>query len=263
MTAPGGREITGIGLCLGTAGAVMVVARQYPLRLAAVAAMTWPAELWWSDPPPRAMSAGRRVLARARHRLGLPRWFPVAVVAGPSLSPVGTPDWVPPRSAQLLARAGLAQGWVVAPDWAAMLRATTGIAIAAELFATAAGPEAQLAVGAAIAVLLPPDTAWGGQRPGWAGAAGSAVDRAAPAGIAGEGVAAGVGGGVAAGMGGGPATVAEPDGIGKDASWVDGAFGWAVQRTGETGGAPVDGVPSYSGPAGSTATRLWLSDRTR
>lgn len=233
MNAVGGRDATGIGLCLGTAGAVMAVARQNPLRLAAVAALTWPVELWRPDPPPRvAMTAARRVLAKARHRLGLPRWCLVAVVAGPSLSPVGTPDWVPPRGAELLARAALAQGWVIAPDRAATLRAGSHLSVPAELAAATATAEADLAVGAAIATLLPPAPARGGPRTGWAGAAGSALAGGDPAGAA-------------------------PDGIGTAAERLDATFGWAVQRTGDTAGAAVNGVPWPSGPAGSAATRLW------
>jgi hypothetical protein len=155
----------GVGLCLGTAGAVIAVVREYPMRLAGAAAVTWPAQLWRPEAPPQAaMSAGRRGLARARRRLGLPRWCPVAVVAGPSLSAGAAPEWVAPRAAQLLGRAALAQGWVIVADRAAALRAGSHLAVAAELAAAAAGAEAQLAAGAAIAALLPPV-------PGWVGAA--------------------------------------------------------------------------------------------
>jgi hypothetical protein len=136
----------------------MAVARQQPMRLAAVADLTWPLELWRPDPPAAAtISVGRRVLVRARHRLRLPRWCPVAVVPGPSLSAGVIPEWLGGRAAQLLARAGLAQGWVIAPYRAAALRAGADLMIAAELAAATAGPEAQLAVGAAIAALMPRD----------------------------------------------------------------------------------------------------------
>jgi hypothetical protein len=235
VNADGGRDAIGVGLCLGTAGAVMAVARQYPKRLAAVAALTWPVELWRPDPPRVAMSAARRVLAKARHRLGLPRWCLVAVVAGPSLSSSGTPDWVPPRGAELLARAALAQGWVIAPDRAATLRAGSHLCVPAELAAATATAEADLAVGAAIAILLPPDPASGGPRTGWAGAAGSALDGSDTAGAA-------------------------PDGIGTAPERLDATFGWAVQRIGDSAGAAVNGVPWPSGPAGpagSAATRPW------
>jgi hypothetical protein len=149
------------------------------------------------------------MLARARRRLGLPRWCPVAVVAGPSLPAgapelsAGTPDRVSPRGAELLARAGLVLGWVIAPDRAEALRAGTPLAVAAELAAAMAGVEAELAVGAAIAILLPPDP--GTDAPGVVPAAGarSTVDR------------------VGAGGRPGGLETAEPG--------VEGVGGWAVQ----------------------------------
>jgi hypothetical protein len=166
------------------------VAQRYPLRLVAVATVTWPAELWWTGAPPHAaMPAGRRVLTRARRRLGLPRWCPVAVVAGPSLSAgapdpsAGTPDWVSPHNAELLARAGLVVGWVIAPDRAEALRAGTPVAVAAELAAAMAGVEAELAVGAAIAILLPPDSGTGVPGVAPAAGAGSTVDRVGGPGV--------------------------------------------------------------------------------
>ncbi|HEX6686001.1 MAG TPA: hypothetical protein VF062_24705 [Candidatus Limnocylindrales bacterium] len=156
MNATQSRDAIGVGLCLDTRGAVIAVVRQNPLRVAAVATVTWPVALWRPDPPSRdAMSAGRRVLAQARQRLRLPRWCPVVVVAGPSLSTGGTPDWVSSRGAELLARATLAQGWAITPEWAAKLLAGTHLAVPAELAAAMDGAEANLAVGAAIAAVAP------------------------------------------------------------------------------------------------------------
>jgi len=114
----------GVGLYLDTWGAVVALTRPDPLRLTAIAHVTWPSELWQpAGAPAAAMSRARRMLARARRRLGLARWSAVAVVVGPTLGtgPGGPPPWVLPRGAELLARAGLAQGWVSTPDRAAML----------------------------------------------------------------------------------------------------------------------------------------------
>jgi len=191
-----GRNPTGVGLCLGAVGAVVVVARPDPLRLVAVAELTWPEELWQPAPPAAATaSVGRRVLARARRRLGLPRWCPVAVVAGPTLSSGVLPDWAGARAAQLLAQAALPLGSVISPGRALRLRAGADLEVAAELAAATAGQEAALAVGAAIAALMPAE-------PGRAGS-GRARD-SAPA-------------------------FAPPDDLLEDGTVVT-ADGWAVQR---------------------------------
>jgi hypothetical protein len=217
MTAAGRRDATGVGLCLGTTGAVLAVVRQYPMRLAAVATVTWPAQLWRPDPTPAAMSAGRRVLARARRQLGLPRYCPVAVVAGPSLSAAGTPDWVPVLGAQLLARAALVQGWTIAPNQAAaLLRAATHLAVTAELAVALAGTDPELAVGAAIAALPPADPGWGGPDPVPAGAVQSILDNSG--------------------------TEGEPPRTGTAETGIEVATGgWAVQPIGGSTGAPANG----------------------
>jgi hypothetical protein len=240
VTAAGGRDALGVGLCLGTAGAVIAVARQYPLRLAAVATVTWPV-------------------------------------------PAGTPDWVPPRCAELMARAALAQGWVIAADRAAMLRAATYLAVTPELAAATASVEADLAVGAAIATLLPPDPGRGG--PATAGTAvypphvgGTAAypthgagAAAYPPHVGGTAVYPAHGAGAAAYPAHGAGAVAYPaHGAGAaaypphsetrldiDGAGISGASGWAVQRIGDTAGTPVNGVSWYDRPAGSHPTRPW------
>src|SRR5687768_11419556 len=102
-----------VGMCITRRTAVISVVRPEPLRLTALATVSWPTGLWPSEAGTAvsgaAMSTARRSLVRVRRQLGLPKWCAVSVV---------TDQHVLPLSATLLARAGLPQGWTVAPDLA-------------------------------------------------------------------------------------------------------------------------------------------------
>jgi hypothetical protein len=136
-----------VGLVLVAGGAIVAVACRDPLRLAAVADVNWPRE-------PEVSPVARRMLARTRRRLGLPRWQPVNVVLGPSVAGPGyDPAGLLASTAVLLARAGLAQAAVLAPERAGTLCRTPGVIIDPRLAPLMAG-EAGLAAGAAIAALL-------------------------------------------------------------------------------------------------------------
>ncbi|GAA4732126.1 hypothetical protein [Phytohabitans rumicis] len=144
----------GVGVCLTFDEAVLAVVRPDPLRLAALASVDLPAELWAGGAAPvRALSAACRSLVRVRRRLRLPRWSPLAVVLDPAL-PAGD---VLPGSAVLLARAGLAQGWVVTAGRAATLLATVEVRIDARLTPAAADHRVGYAIGAALATFQPAD----------------------------------------------------------------------------------------------------------
>jgi hypothetical protein len=155
-------------MCLAEREAVVAVVRPGPARLAAVASLALPPG-WWQAPGAdraaamadrRSRDAVRRVLVRMRRRLGLPRWCPLAVVAGPDLADTGgAAATVVVRSAELLARAGLVQGWVVAADRATALWSTVDVLVEPGLAAAAAGQPAELAVGAALAALPGEDPA--------------------------------------------------------------------------------------------------------
>lgn len=161
--------VRGVGLCLEERDAVVAVVRPEPARLAAVASLALPPGWWQPSGSDRATAgadraaaradrrsryAVRRVLVRARRRLGLPRWCPLAVVAGPGLADTGGASvTVAARSAELLARAGLVQGWVVAADRATALWSTVEVRVDPGLAPAVAGRPAELAVGAALATL--------------------------------------------------------------------------------------------------------------
>jgi hypothetical protein len=147
-----------VGVCLADDGAVIAVVRGGPSGLAVIASATWPSLL--SVPEPGSVRASlpyggaslataRRMLARARRQLGLPRWQSVAVVLAPDLIDHRDTGSVRPRSAELLARAGLAQGWLVAPaDASAHLRDNV---LAARIASVLVNQRCELAVGAALA----------------------------------------------------------------------------------------------------------------
>jgi hypothetical protein len=144
----------GVGICLGTSGAVIAVVRSDPPRLVALGSVSWPYGLWQQSGPESGPAAvARRMLLRARRQLHLPRWCPVSVVIGPSLSD-HTPDDVLAGSAGLLARAGLSQAWATAVDRAEALRREVTVATGA-LAAAATAEEASIAIGAALASLSP------------------------------------------------------------------------------------------------------------
>ncbi len=149
------RDSLGVGICLGVSGAVIALARSQPSRLVALASVSWPEGLW-QHPFPQSAPAlvARRMLVRARRQLALPRWCPVSVVVGRSLSG-HRPQDVLAASAGLLARANLSQAWVTTPDRADALR-REAIVPPGPLGAAAANTEAGLAIGAAIASLAPP-----------------------------------------------------------------------------------------------------------
>jgi len=145
----------GVGICLGVSGAVIALARSQPSRLVALASVSWPEGLWQHPfPESGPATVARRMLVRARRQLALPRWCPVSVVIGRSLSG-HRPQDVLAASAGLLARANLSQAWVTAPDRADMLR-REAIVPPGALGPAATGAEAGLAIGAAIASLAPP-----------------------------------------------------------------------------------------------------------
>lgn len=144
----------GVGVCVGLSGAVVAVISPDPVRLAGIASVTWPDDLWHPGGTRTATTlTARRMLDRARRRLGIPRWQPVTVVIGPSLSQQAATNLLP-RCAELLARAGLAQGLVFDQEQAAVLRRTVELVVDPRLGPAAAGDEAELATGAALAVLL-------------------------------------------------------------------------------------------------------------
>jgi hypothetical protein len=145
----------GVGICLGASGAVIALTRSQPPRLIALADLGWPEGLW-EHPFPQSEPAtvAKRILARARRQLALPRGCRLSVVIGPSLSR-HLPQHVLARSAELLARAKLSQSNVIAAGEASALRLDL-MATPGALAEAAATEEAALAIGAAIASLAPP-----------------------------------------------------------------------------------------------------------
>jgi hypothetical protein len=140
--------MSGVGLCLTAGEAVVAVVRPDPPRLAALATVDLPDAVWHGGKP---LSAACKSLVRVRRRLRLPRWSPVAVVVDPSL-PAGD---LLPDSAALLARAGLAQGWVITVERAATRLAAVDVRIDARLTPVAAGQQVGYAIGAALATFQP------------------------------------------------------------------------------------------------------------
>jgi hypothetical protein len=159
MSAGDAGRLGAVGLWLGPRGAVIALIRPDPLRLAAIASVSWPAAGSGPDRPPVPPDA-RRGLARARRRLGLPRWCPVAVVVEPVADPAGAEvgsrgTGIGPGNAELLARSGLAAGWSIPPDRADQLWSTMHLAVDPPLAAALADRPARLATGAALATVFP------------------------------------------------------------------------------------------------------------
>jgi hypothetical protein len=128
----------GVGLAVQDGGVLLVVVDGAPDRVAAVAEVAWP-----EGPPARRW----RMLGRARRRLRLARWHPVAVVAA------GAPDQVA-ATMTTLARAGLVATGTVDRDDAA-LSGTARVAVDPALAVALARPGADLALGAARAMVRP------------------------------------------------------------------------------------------------------------
>jgi hypothetical protein len=126
------------------------------LRLLAIAEVAWPPGLWLAaGPDPVAGPEATRMLRRARRRLGLARWHPVAVVVDPSLA-MTRPDENGATGALLLARAGLVQTSVTPAARAEALFATTPVVLDPRIAPAVADHGVQLALGAALAGLPPP-----------------------------------------------------------------------------------------------------------
>ena len=150
-----------VGVHLTTRTVVMAVMRPGPLRLVALASLAWPLSLWRPAPAKAAMSTAHKALTQARRRLGLPRWCAVSVTADASLAAPG----LSALSATLFARAGLPQVWMIAPDRAVALSSTVDMSMDPHLAPMAVGRQVQLAMGAALATLLPPAAARTGSGP--------------------------------------------------------------------------------------------------
>jgi hypothetical protein len=134
-----------VGLCLGLDGATVVVIRPDPARLVAIATVAWPVGFGPSA------TVARRTLARTRSRLRLPRWHRISVVLGPSLSDRGGTAELLAGTAELLARCGLVQGWLITPQRAA--GAAPSVAIPPAMRDVATVTATRLAIGAAAAAL--------------------------------------------------------------------------------------------------------------
>ena len=176
--------VRGVGICLAAQGAVVAVVWPDPPRLAALASVSWTTGVLRPTARSGASATARRALVKVRRRLRLPRWCAVAVVVGPSLA---NSD-VLPRSAYLLARAGLVQSCVTTPDHATRALSTMDLAVASRLARAVAEPHAGLAVAAAAVALLPgtepldpPATGIDGQVPVGAGTQGGGRAGAAAA----------------------------------------------------------------------------------
>jgi hypothetical protein len=225
-------EVPAVGLCLTTTGAVVALVRPDPLRLIAVAQVSGHGAMWRPDRGSGPWPTAWRMLVRARWRLGLPRWCPVSVVCGPSLRDgYRNAADVVARSAEALARSGLVQAAVIEPGRVAEVRNAVNLRVEPRLAPVAVGEEYAMAVGAAIAMLLP--------GPGDAAVDGRAGD-AAVDGRAGDAAVDGSAGGPAAGgvirdkVGDGSAGPAIG---GRDrGEWTDvdaRATGWVVEHIGD------------------------------
>ena len=100
-------------------------------------------------------ATARRMVGGARRQLELPRWQSVAVVLGPDLAGQRDADLVLARTAELLARAGLAQRSLVAGHDADGRLRDSALAADPRVASALVDQRCELAMGAALATLRP------------------------------------------------------------------------------------------------------------